>query len=194
MFGVSFWRDLLFKNEMAPECLMASKASKESDVYSYGVVTLEIACGRKPINPWAKEAQIRLVDWVSELYGMGKLLNATDTKLCGDFDEEQMECLMIVGLCCVHPDCNLRPSIKQAIQVLNFEAPLPSLPLKMPMPTHSAPPLNMLAFLLSSSYGITSSEGGQSQSSSSSHNTNSSKITTSSTTSSSSSALLLHTH
>ncbi|KAA8545680.1 hypothetical protein F0562_020869 [Nyssa sinensis] len=171
---------------MATECLMTGKASKESDVYSYGVVALEIACGRKPINPLAKEGQIRLVDWVWDLYGMGKLLKAADAKLRGDFDEEQMECLMMVGLWCVHPDCNLRPSIKQAIQVLNFEVPLPSIPLKMPM--YSATPLNMSASSLSSSYGVTSSEGGQTQSLSSSY-----KIATSSAASSSSPASLLHT-
>ncbi|KAL7227552.1 hypothetical protein ACSBR1_022415 [Camellia fascicularis] len=46
-----------------------------------------------------------------------------------------MECLMIVGLWCAHPDQNLRPSISQAIHVLNFEAPLPILLAKMPMAT-----------------------------------------------------------
>jgi hypothetical protein len=35
---------------MAPECVTTGKASKESDVYSFGIVALEIACGRKPIK------------------------------------------------------------------------------------------------------------------------------------------------
>ncbi|KAA8536373.1 hypothetical protein F0562_028851 [Nyssa sinensis] len=34
---------------MAPECVITGKASKESDVYSFGIVALEIACGRKPL-------------------------------------------------------------------------------------------------------------------------------------------------
>jgi serine/threonine protein kinase len=49
---------------MAPECLTASNASKESDVYSFGIVALEIACGRKPIKNNAPQDQRVLVKWV----------------------------------------------------------------------------------------------------------------------------------
>nr|GEX66243.1 hypothetical protein [Tanacetum cinerariifolium] len=44
---------------MAPECVVTGKASKESDVFSYGVVALEIACGRKPIEHKVQENEIR---------------------------------------------------------------------------------------------------------------------------------------
>ncbi|RZC58261.1 hypothetical protein C5167_005559 [Papaver somniferum] len=33
---------------LAPECFLTRKSSKESDVFSFGIVALEIACGRKP--------------------------------------------------------------------------------------------------------------------------------------------------
>ncbi|KAG6710008.1 hypothetical protein I3842_06G160700 [Carya illinoinensis] len=81
---------------MAPECVTTGKASKESDVYSFGIVALEIACGRKPINPKAPEDQVVLVEWVWELYGKGEVLGAADPRLGGDFDGEQMERLIIV--------------------------------------------------------------------------------------------------
>ncbi|XP_059647956.1 L-type lectin-domain containing receptor kinase IX.1-like [Cornus florida] len=123
---------------MAPECVIMGKSSKESDVYSFGIVALEIACGRKSIDLKAQETRARLVEWVWNLYGAGKLLEAADPKLCADFDEQELKCLMIVGLWCAHPDDNLRPSIKQAIHVLNFEAQLPTLPSKMPVPTYFA--------------------------------------------------------
>ncbi|KAL8155852.1 hypothetical protein AgCh_001050 [Apium graveolens] len=47
---------------------------------------------------------------------------------------------MIVGLWCAHPDYQLRPTIRQAIQVLNFEAPLPSLASTMPKLNHLTVP------------------------------------------------------
>lgn len=131
---------------LAPECVTTGKASKESDVYSFGVVALEIACGRKPVEPKAEPSKVRLVEWVWDLYGRGQVVEAADPVLNLEFDEQQMECLMVVGLWCCHPDFSLRPPIKQVINVLNFEAPLPSLPSKLPVPTYYAPPIDMLRF------------------------------------------------
>jgi hypothetical protein len=62
---------------MAPECVTTGKASKESDVYSFGIVALEISCGRKPIKHNAPEDQVVMVEWVWELYGVGKVLSLT---------------------------------------------------------------------------------------------------------------------
>ncbi|KAM7474821.1 hypothetical protein LguiB_022064 [Lonicera macranthoides] len=167
---------------MAPEYLETGKASKESDVFSFGVVALEIACGRKPIDFKAQENQIRMVEWVWDLYGMGKILESADPELCEDFDEQEMEYLMIVGLWCAHPDWKLRPSIRQVIHVLNLEAPLPILPSKMPVATYSAPP--------TSSLSLSYDHNSQIQSSSCSYNTDSTKVTTSSAASSPSASLL----
>ncbi|KAL3512525.1 hypothetical protein ACH5RR_025242 [Cinchona calisaya] len=179
---------------MAPECATTGKASKESDVYSFGIVALEIACGRKPIDLKAEENQIILVQWIWELYGTGSLLEGADPKLQADFDEEQMEHLMIVGLWCAHPDSSCRPSIRQAIHVLNFEIPLPILPSKMPIPTYSSTPeIGVLNSSLSRShYDNNVYESIALQSSNYSSNTGSSRLTASSK-SASSSASLFHT-
>ncbi|PPS02460.1 hypothetical protein GOBAR_AA18201 [Gossypium barbadense] len=123
---------------LAPECVSSGKASKESDVYSFGVVALEIACGRRSIEPKYEESQASLVAWVWNAYGSQRLPDVADPKLCMNFDAKQMECLLMVGLWCVHPDQHLRPSIRQTIQVINFEAPLPKLPGTRPTPTYDA--------------------------------------------------------
>ncbi|KAJ6424517.1 hypothetical protein OIU84_025320 [Salix udensis] len=177
---------------MAPECGLTGKASRESDVYSFGIVALEIACGRRPINPRASnEDEVSLVHWVWELYGEGKLIEAVDPRLGGEFNKTQVERLMIVGLSCAHPDEHLRPSIRQSLHVLNFDAPLPILPSKMPVPSYFAPPIS--ASLLSiMSYGSADSRGGMNESSSYVYNTSSSQITKSSSASSAS-AMLVHT-
>ncbi|RDX64380.1 L-type lectin-domain containing receptor kinase IX.1, partial [Mucuna pruriens] len=140
---------------LAPECVTTGKSSKESDVYSFGVVALEITCGRRPVEVEEEPGKVRLVEWVWNLYGKGKLLEAADKKLNWEFEEQQMESLMIVGLWCCHPDHTMRPSIRQVISVLNFEAPFPSLPSKMPVPMYFAPPMEMCKFSYTSS-GVTS--------------------------------------
>ncbi|XP_034681003.1 L-type lectin-domain containing receptor kinase IX.1-like [Vitis riparia] len=156
---------------MAPECFMTGKASKESDVYSFGIVALEICCGRRAVETKAEENQIRLVEWVWDLCGVGKLLEAADPRLSADYDDQQMERLMIVGLWCAHPDCNARPSMREAISVLNSEALLPLLPIKMPVPMYYAPPA------LQTSYSTSLSERNHTQFSNSSNGTtDSSKV------------------
>uniref|UniRef100_A0A2N9EWH0 Protein kinase domain-containing protein n=1 Tax=Fagus sylvatica TaxID=28930 RepID=A0A2N9EWH0_FAGSY len=115
------------------------RASKESYVYSFGVVALEIATGRRSVDLMGPNSNMGLVEWIWNLYGRGDLLLAMDGKLQTNFDEKQVECLMIIGLWCAHPDRNLRPSIRQAIQVLKFEAKIPVLPMQMPIPMHHVP-------------------------------------------------------
>ncbi|KAL9321350.1 hypothetical protein ACSQ67_013189 [Phaseolus vulgaris] len=124
---------------IAPEYFTTGKARKESDIYSLGVVLLELATGRKPVDLNAKEGQITIFEWVWELYKLGKLLEVVDTKLGGAFDEEQMKHLVIAGLWCANPDYTSRPSVRQLIQVLKFEAPLPVLPQKLPEPNYDSP-------------------------------------------------------
>uniref|UniRef100_A0A2N9JAQ2 non-specific serine/threonine protein kinase n=1 Tax=Fagus sylvatica TaxID=28930 RepID=A0A2N9JAQ2_FAGSY len=143
---------------LAPECVISGRTSKESDVYSFGVVALEIACGRKPIEPMAKQDEISMIVWVWELYGTGNILKAADPRLCGDFDEKIMERLMVVGLWCTHPDYIVRPSIRKAIHVLDFEAALPILEPKMPVATYITPPI------LASSSSADTSKNHQSES------------------------------
>ena len=69
-----------------------------------------------------------MVEWVWNLYGIGKFLEVADPKLCGVLNEQEMERLMIVGLWCAHPHSMLRHSIRQVIETLNFEASVPILP------------------------------------------------------------------
>ena len=52
---------------LASKCFTTSNTSKESDIYSFGVVFLEIACGRKPIEPQAEPNKVRPVELVWDL-------------------------------------------------------------------------------------------------------------------------------
>ncbi|KAK9073973.1 hypothetical protein SSX86_006567 [Deinandra increscens subsp. villosa] len=135
-FGFCF---MLVDHEKDSETMMlALKATKESDVFGFGVVALELACGRKPIGCKGKEKQIRLNEWVSELYGADTLIEAVDPHLGSDFDEEEIKRLVIVGLWCVHPHLEQRPSMRQVIQVLNRQASLPVLPSTIPVTSYAS--------------------------------------------------------
>ncbi|CAM0948985.1 unnamed protein product [Alopecurus aequalis] len=128
-----------------PESVLAGRASVESDVYSFGVLLLEVACGRRPAVVQKNGDVLHLVQWVWDLYGGGGILGAADERLRGEFDDQEMQHVMVVGLWCAHPDRGRRPSIRQAVNVLRFEAQFPSLPARMPVATYG-PPTNPLSF------------------------------------------------
>lgn len=127
---------------LALECVMAGVANAETDVFSFGVVCLEIACGKPAL--YGPGSYWPLAEWVWDLYGENRLLEAADDKLNGEFDAEEMNQLMVVGLWCCHPECKQRPKIRQVLQTLKLEAPLPSLPPTMPrlLPFHHEWPSN----------------------------------------------------
>ncbi|KAL3738131.1 hypothetical protein ACJRO7_019636 [Eucalyptus globulus] len=117
---------------MAPEYFTTSRASKETDVYSFGVVLLEIVSGRRVID--LERDPIDLIEWSWKHYRARKLVHAVDEKLGKDFDKKQAEALIIAGLLCAHPITTYRPSIEEAMAILNLKARVKprELPLKSP--------------------------------------------------------------
>ncbi|XP_021842672.1 probable L-type lectin-domain containing receptor kinase S.7 [Spinacia oleracea] len=108
---------------LAPEYLQYGKATEKTDVFSYGVVVLEVACGRQPIErETGDQKMVNLVDWVWKLHSQGRLLEAADQRLKMEFDVEQMKKLLLVGLSCANPDCLERPNMRKVLQILNNEA------------------------------------------------------------------------
>ncbi|XP_057832841.1 L-type lectin-domain containing receptor kinase IX.1-like [Cryptomeria japonica] len=122
---------------LAPECVASGKTSPQSDVYSYGAVALEIASGKKAIDVSLVDFDMRLVAWAWDLYGGGRLLEGADVRLKGEFEKEEMERLIVVGLWCSHPDEASRPKMRQVLRLLNFEVAAPILPPAMPVPSYA---------------------------------------------------------
>lgn len=117
---------------LAPEYLHYGKATEKTDVFSYGVVVLELVCGRRPIErePLSQK-MVNLVDWVWGLHGEGNIIEAADPRLKGEFEEE-MRKLLLVGLSCANPDSTGRPTMRRVLQILNGEAEPVAVPRKKP--------------------------------------------------------------
>ncbi|GER45967.1 lectin protein kinase [Striga asiatica] len=123
---------------LAPEYLQYGKATEKTDVFSYGVVILELACGRRPIEREGEgQRMVNLVDWVWRLYSEGKIVQAADGRLRGEFDHAGMKRLLLVGLSCANPDFAERPSMRRVLQILNNEADPVVVPRKKPSLTFS---------------------------------------------------------
>uniref|UniRef100_A0A2N9GV11 non-specific serine/threonine protein kinase n=1 Tax=Fagus sylvatica TaxID=28930 RepID=A0A2N9GV11_FAGSY len=104
---------------LAPELAKVTAPTSASDVYGFGVVILEVACGRRPIEMAAEdEDEAVLIDWVRELYGKGKVCASADQRLRGEYEVEEMEMVLKLGLACCHPDPLRRPNMKEVVAVL----------------------------------------------------------------------------
>ncbi|XAR67789.1 Non-specific serine/threonine protein kinase, partial [Bertholletia excelsa] len=113
---------------LAPEYVYSGIPTVKTDVYSSGVVVLEVATGKRPVD----DDGALLVDWVWELWGKERLIEAADYKLKGKFSRLEMERMLVVGLACVHPNHEKRPTVKEAARMIRGEATLPALPARKP--------------------------------------------------------------
>ncbi|XP_077237156.1 L-type lectin-domain containing receptor kinase SIT2-like [Tasmannia lanceolata] len=112
---------------MAPELSRTGKATTSTDVFSFGVFILEVACGRRPINLQASAEGVVLIGWVSECWRRGRISETSDPNLGTDYLVHEMDLVLKLGLLCSHPvPCN-RPSMRQVMQFLGGDAPLPDL-------------------------------------------------------------------
>lgn len=104
---------------LAPEVATMAAPTAATDVYSYGVVVLEVACGRKPIDTSVPlEEDEVLIDLVRKKYTEGRLSDAADKRIQGEFEVEEMEALLKLGLSCCHPDPLRRPTMKEVVALL----------------------------------------------------------------------------
>lgn len=105
---------------LAPELASVSAPTAASDVYSFGVVVLEVVCGRRPIDVSAEDEdeEAVLIDWVRELYGKGRLVEAADARIKEEYKAEEVETVMKLGLACCHPDPQRRPTMKEVVAIL----------------------------------------------------------------------------
>lgn len=118
---------------MAPETFLISRATVETDVYSYGVLLLEVVCGRKPGNQSElNNYNNSIVNWLWEFYRRGRITDAVDSKLDGDFVDKEVESALILGLACCHPNPHYRPSMRTVLAVLTGEADPPQVPHERP--------------------------------------------------------------
>lgn len=101
---------------LAPEVVRSGRASTQTDVFGFGILVLEVMCGRQPIE----EGKPNLVDWVWELMCRGELIFALDEKLRakGGFDDEEVERVLHLGLLCAYPEPKARPTMRQVVKIL----------------------------------------------------------------------------
>ncbi|OIW17644.1 hypothetical protein TanjilG_28994 [Lupinus angustifolius] len=107
------------KGYVAPEWFKNMPITSKVDVYSFGVLLLEIiSCRRNVELETENEEKEILTDWAYDCYKDGNLDALVENDKEALEDKKNFVKLVIIGIWCVQEDPSLRPSIKKVTQML----------------------------------------------------------------------------
>ena len=103
---------------LAPEWVMNQEITSKVDVYSYGIVLLELVTGKCASGFEGNEFS-HLVHWVKEKMKQSEgIKGVVDPRLNGVYDEQQVEELVQIALLCVRENKEMRPAMSEVVGLL----------------------------------------------------------------------------
>ncbi|KAI6679263.1 hypothetical protein NL676_033144 [Syzygium grande] len=103
----------------APEWFRNMPISSKVDVYSFGILLVELICCRKNYEPEAEiEAQVVLVDWVYDCYHEGTVHEIVESDEEASSDIKRVRRFVMTAMWCIQEDPALRPTMKKITQML----------------------------------------------------------------------------
>ncbi|KAI7725901.1 hypothetical protein M8C21_007917 [Ambrosia artemisiifolia] len=103
---------------MAPEYALRGYLTDKADVYSYGIVLLEIVSGRGNIADREKENNFVLLDQAISLKTSGNLMELVDPKLDNTYDIQEMTVVINLALACTAISPANRPAMSSVVSML----------------------------------------------------------------------------
>uniref|UniRef100_M8CEH3 Serine/threonine-protein kinase PBS1 n=1 Tax=Aegilops tauschii TaxID=37682 RepID=M8CEH3_AEGTA len=106
---------------VAPEYAMTGHLLVKSDVYSYGVVLLELLTGRKPVDMSRPPGQENLVTWACPfLTNRDGLETLIDASLASSIPLDSIAKVAAIASMCVQPEVDQRPFMGEVVQALKL--------------------------------------------------------------------------
>ena len=116
---------------LAPEYASSGKLSEKSDVFSFGVMLLELITGRKPIDLSNSMMEDSLVDWARPLLTKamedGNFEELVDPRLEGKFLHAELSCMASCAAASIRHSARKRPKMSQIVRALDGDSSLEDL-------------------------------------------------------------------
>ncbi|KAL3516585.1 hypothetical protein ACH5RR_023487 [Cinchona calisaya] len=123
------------KGYVAPEWFKNTPVTAKVDVFSYGVLLLEIICCRKCTDMERQnEEEVILTEWVYDCYTERTLHKLVEDDEEARSDMRQLEKMVMVAIWCIQEDPNVRPSIKMVLHMLEGVVQVSAPPCVSPSP------------------------------------------------------------
>lgn len=104
---------------VAPEYALTGHLTTKSDVYSYGVVLLELLTGRVPVDMRRPPGEGVLVSWaLPQLTDREKVVEIMDPALYGQYSMKEVIQVAAIAAMCVQPEADYRPLMADVVQSL----------------------------------------------------------------------------
>ncbi|CAA7016646.1 unnamed protein product [Microthlaspi erraticum] len=110
---------------IAPELLRTGRATTSTDVYAFGLVMLEVVCGRRLIERREAKNEEILVDWILELWEKEKIFDAAEESIRQEQNRGEVELVLKLGLLCSQQAESIRPDMSAVMRILNGVLQLP---------------------------------------------------------------------
>ncbi|XP_010502195.1 PREDICTED: probable leucine-rich repeat receptor-like serine/threonine-protein kinase At3g14840 [Camelina sativa] len=103
---------------MAPEYAMRGHLTDKADVYSFGIVALEIVHGKSNTSSRSKAETFYLLDWVHVLREQNNLVEVIDPRLGTSYNRQEAMTMIQIGMLCTSPAPADRPSMSTVVSML----------------------------------------------------------------------------
>ncbi|CAA2958699.1 serine threonine- kinase [Olea europaea subsp. europaea] len=108
---------------LAPEYAVLAQLTKKADVYSFGVLLLEIISGKSSSKAAFGEELLVLLEWAWKLRNEGRILEIVDPDLI-EYPRDQLTRFITVALFCTQSASQRRPDMKQVVTMLSKDVVL----------------------------------------------------------------------
>ncbi|KAL1541957.1 non-specific serine/threonine protein kinase [Salvia divinorum] len=103
-----------------PNYYTTGKLTMKSDTFSFGVVLLEVLCGRPAVDPEVGEDKFLLTKWARENISKGKADQIVAPDLMGEISEGSLKAFIEVAESCLHNEPRERPTMAQVVLQLEY--------------------------------------------------------------------------
>ncbi|XP_072972032.1 probable receptor-like serine/threonine-protein kinase At4g34500 [Typha angustifolia] len=103
---------------VAPEYASTGMLNEGSDIYSFGVLLMEIISGRSPVDYRRPAGEVNLVDWFKGMVGSRRVEEVVDPLIREQPSPRALKRVLLVCLRCIDSDAEKRPKMGQIVHML----------------------------------------------------------------------------